>query len=96
MASKIFKKKNEPFPVQENPSSNIVSRDMASELNGNKNLDAKKDENLDEEKEKEAEIEKKMLDNPILIMKKSDFYSSVDRETEQIKFLVNFFFFTNL
>jgi len=89
---KIFKKKIE-IPQNlgpENPSSIPVSKDFVSALNANKNLEPKKPEEDDEKDEEDQ----KMLDNPILIMKRSDFFSSIDRETEQIKYLVNIFLLT--
>ena len=94
---KIFQKKldlppNPPNPFPDNQSSNqpskdLMSKDFVADLNANKFPDPKKTE---EDEQKEDDEAKKMLDNPVLIMRRSDFFSPVDRETEQMKYLVFF------
>lgn len=95
MTSKFFKKKqdlqpNNPSLDNQQASLEPTSKDMANDLNTNKKNEDKDDK---EEKDKEELEHKKMLENPILIMKKSDYFSPIDRETEQSKFMVIFIVF---
>ena len=82
MSTNIFFKKKippkTPNPIPENPNSNIPSN-VAVDVNANK---------IEDTEAAEAEEMKALLENPILVMKRSDFFSLVDRETEQNKFLV--------
>lgn len=91
---KIFQKKldlppNPPDNQSSNqPSKDMMSRDLVADLNASKSPpDPKKTE---EDEQKEEDEAKKMLDNPVLIMRRSDFFSPIDRETEQMKYLVFF------
>lgn len=93
MNSKIFKKKqdSQPNTFKENQPGSLepASKEMQNDLNSNK-----KNEEKDEEIENEELEQKKMLENPVLIMRKSDYFSLIDRETEQSKFMVIFMFFS--
>ena len=76
-------------PFADNQSSkDMMSKDFVADLHANKSPpDPKKTE---EDEQKEEDEAKKMLDNPVLIMRRSDFFSLIDRETEQMKYLVFF------
>lgn len=96
MASNIFKKRQD---VQKNiPVSEPNSKDPPFDGLPMKNPEEKVNENeKDKEKEKDKEeeeevedLQKKMQENPILIMRKPDYFSYI--ETEQSKYLVIFSF----